>query len=348
MKVTDQIRWVAMRVAMSALLVAMPAAQASTPGAKPVTVTVSNFVRAESDLYFGRYVKRGAFGKFFHERSMTPIDKQEIVRMNRDTLYSFAIFDLDASPVTITLPDPGKRFMSMQVISEDHYTIDVVYAPGRHTYTKDSVGSRYVFLGVRTLANPEDPGDLKAAHALQDAITVAQARAGSFEVPAWDTVSQNKVRAALETLNSLGSPGPKFGKKSEVDPVGYLTGAAAGWGGNPEYAAIYKGVFPKANDGKTVRRLTVKDVPVDGFWSISVYNAKGFFEKNALGAYSLNNLTAKSNSDGSYSVQFGGCQNAAVNCLPIPPAWNYTVRLYRARQPLLDGTWQFPEAQPVK
>jgi hypothetical protein len=61
--------------------------------------------------------------------------------------------------VTITLPDPGKRFMSMQVISEDHYTIDVVYAPGRHTYTKDSVGSRYVFLGVRTLANPEDPGD---------------------------------------------------------------------------------------------------------------------------------------------------------------------------------------------
>ena len=97
----------------------------------------------------------GAFGKFFHKRSMTPIDKQEIVRMNRDTLNSFAIFDLDASPVTITLPDPRKRFMSMQVISEDHYTIDVVYAPGRHTYTKDTVGSRYVFLGVRTLANPE-------------------------------------------------------------------------------------------------------------------------------------------------------------------------------------------------
>jgi len=266
-------------------------ALAQSPSSNAVPVTVENFVRAESDLYFGRYVKRGAFGKFFHERSMTPIDKQEIVRMNRDTLYSFAIFDLDASPVTITLPDPGKRFMSMQVISEDHYTIDVVYAPGRHTYTKDSVGSRYVFLGVRTLANPKDPDDLAAAHALQNAITVAQARTGSFEVPAWDTVSQNKVRAALETLNSLGSPGPKFGKKSEVDPVGYLTGAAAGWGGNPEYAAIYKGVFPKANDGTTVHRLTVKDVPVDGFWSISVYNAKGFFEKNALGAYSLNNLT---------------------------------------------------------
>lgn len=75
---------------------------------------------------------------------MTPIDKQEIVRMNRDTLYSFAIFDLDAAPVTITLPDAGQRFMSMQVISEDHYTIEVVYAPGRHAYTKEGMGTRYV------------------------------------------------------------------------------------------------------------------------------------------------------------------------------------------------------------
>ena len=39
-------------------------------------------------------------------------------------------------------------------------------------------------------------------------------------------------------------------------------------------------------------RLTVRDVPVDGFWSISVYNADGFFEPNERGAYSVNNITA--------------------------------------------------------
>jgi hypothetical protein len=49
-----------------------------------------------------------------------------IGRTNRDTLYSFAIFDLDAAPVTITLPNAGKRFMSMQGISQDHDTIEVV------------------------------------------------------------------------------------------------------------------------------------------------------------------------------------------------------------------------------
>jgi para-nitrobenzyl esterase len=344
--------WGATRTGLVLLLLAVPPVPAfsQTSGAsqKPLVVDVSNFVRAESDLYFGRYVKRGAFGKFFHERTMTPIDKQEIVRMNRDTLYSFAIFDLEASAVTVTLPDSGKRFMSMQVISEDHYTVDVVYAPSRYELTKEKVGTRYVFVGVRTLANPADQADVKAAYALQHAITVDQARTGSFEVPVWDTASQNKVRAALETLNALGTPGPKFGKKGEVDPVGYLVGAATGWGGNPEYAAIYKGVYPKANDGRTVHTLTVKDVPVDGFWSISVYNAKGFFEKNALNAYSLNNLTAKPNADGSFTVQFGGCQTNRGNCLPITPGWNYTVRLYRARKPLLDGTWTFPEAQPAK
>ncbi|MDM0015806.1 DUF1214 domain-containing protein [Variovorax sp. J22P168] len=36
-----------------------------------------------------------------------------------------------------------------------------------------------------------------------------------------------------------------------------------------------------------------EDVPVDGFWSLSVYNAAGYYEKNAANAYSLNNLTAK-------------------------------------------------------
>jgi para-nitrobenzyl esterase len=337
-----------MFIAMAALLRPMPVAAQTSAAQRPIPVNVSNFVRAESDLYFGKYVKRGAFGKFFHERAMTPIDKQEIVRMNRDTLYSLAIFDLDAAPVTITLPDAGERFLSMQVISQDHYTIDVVYAPGRFSYTREKVGTRYVFLGVRTLANPEDASDMKNAHALQDAIVVNQARIGSFESPAWDQISQDKVRATLETLNSFGGGGTRFGRKDEVDPVGYLLGAAVGWGGNPEYAAIYKGVYPRANDGKTVHKLTVKDVPVDGFWSISLYNAKGFFEKNALGAYSLNNLTAKSNGDGSYTVQFGGCEKGAVNCLPITPGWNYTVRLYRPRKPLLDGNWQFPEAQPVK
>lgn len=325
-----------------------PSAAGSPSARTAIPVNVGNFARAESDLQFGTAVKAGAFGKLVHRRQMASIDKQDVVRMNRDTLYSSGVFDLEAAPLTIHLPDPGKRFMSMQVISQDHYTAEVVYAPGSHIYTKDDVGTRYVFVIVRTLANPEDSSDVKAANALQDAINVEQASIGSFEVPNWDKVTQDKVRGALTTLGLLGGTTVRFGKRDEVDPVSHLIGTAVGWGGNPEDAAVYDGVVPRFNDGKTVHRLTVADVPVDGFWSISVYNAKGYFEKNALDAYSINSLTAQPNADGSITVQFGGCRERLPNCLPVTKGWNYTVRLYRPRPEIVDGSWDFPQAQPVR
>ena len=58
-------------------------------------------------------------------------------------------------------------------------------------------------------------------------------------------------------------------------------------------------------------------------------------------------MTAKANADGSFTIQFGGCEDGVVNCLPISEGWNYIARLYRPRAEILDGSWQFPEAQPV-
>ena len=66
--------------------------------------------------------------------------------------------------------------------------------------------------------------------------------------------------------------------------------------------------------------------------SVCVYNAKGYFESNEQNAYSINNLTAKKGEDGSVTIQFGGCNGKTPNCLPIPPGWNYMVRLYRPRR----------------
>ena len=71
-------------------------------------VSTDNFVRAESDLYFGNLVADGGLGRFTHFRELTPLDRQLVVRQNRDTLYSAAVFDLDAGPVTVVMPDSGK------------------------------------------------------------------------------------------------------------------------------------------------------------------------------------------------------------------------------------------------
>jgi hypothetical protein len=312
-----------------------------------VPVTVENFIRAESDLYLSVVaLKEGGFGRFEHHRELSPVDAQTVVRMNRDTLYSAAVFDLDAGPVTITMPDPGKRFMSMQVISEDEYSPPAIYAPAAHTFTRDEVRTRYFLLGVRTLVDPNDPADVAQVHALQDALQVSQPGGpGVFEAPNWDPVSQKKVRDALTVLGStLTDTSRSFGTEDQVDPVQRLISAATTWGGNPRKDAIYLNFTPPQNDGRTVYRLTVKDVPVDGFWSVIVYNAEGYIPPNDRGVYSFNNLTAKPDADGSVTIQFGGSESAALNCLPIVPGWSYTVRLYRPRAAILDGQWRFPEA----
>ena len=310
-------------------------------------VTVDNFVRAETDMTFKRYVAQGAFGKFLHIRNMTPIDKQDVIRMNRDTLYSAGVFDL-TTPVTIVKPDPGKRFQSMLVINQDHSMLPVEHGAGRFTLTHEKVGTRYAIVLLRTFADPNDPADMKAANALQDRVQTEQASIGTFEVPAWDEASLHTVRNALNVLAATKTDASgMFGDKAKLNPIDHLLGAAYGWGGNPKDAAVYQNGVPSNNDGKAAYVLTARDVPVDGFWSITVYNAKGFMELNDRNAYSVNNVTAKRNAYGSVTVHFGG-DPAAANYLPITPGWSYVVRMYRPRKPVVDGMWKFPGAQPVK
>lgn len=312
-------------------------------------VNPDNFIRAETDLYFSRVAGDGGFGHFMHNRDLTPLDHQIVVRQNRDTLYSAAVFDLDAGPATVTVPDAGDRFLSAQVISEDHYVPAVVYSPGPLTLTKEVVGTRYVIVAVRILVDPDDPADVTAVRALQDAFTVDQpAGSGTFEIPEWDPVSQKTVRDALVRLAStLPDTRGMFGTRDTTDPVRRLIGSASAWGGNPERDAFYLSVVPARNDGETPHVLTLADVPVDGFWSVTVYNSEGYFTPNAQNAYSLNNITATAAPGGEVEIRFGGCDTGTVNCLPITPGWNYMVRLYRPRPEVLDGTWTLPAAQPV-
>jgi len=317
--------------------------------AQSIPVTVDNFIRAESDLYFAGLIKdAGGIGKFNHRREPARIENQTVIRLNRDTLYSSALFDLNAGSVTIAMPNAGKRFMSLQIISEDHYVTAVYYGEGTHTLDKTTVGTRYVAAAVRTLVDPNDPKDVEQVHKLQDAIKVSQKSVGAFEVPNWDQASQKRIRDALLVLSST-SPGFKnaFGRKGEVDPVARLMGAAAAWGGNPDKDATYLSVTPAKNDGKTVYKLNVKDVPVEAFWSVSLYNSQGYYEPNPYNAYTINNITAKRDADGSVAIQFGGCDGKIPDCLPIMAGWNYTVRLYRPRAEILNGKWKFPEPQPV-
>ena len=335
--------------ALTALLITGISVFALAPAhaADAPKVTANNYVRAESDIQMTGYVESYKnFGKFEHFRQPYDVDNQVTVRGNRDTLYSFGVFDL-RSPLTVTLPETGGRYQSLMIVSADH-SIWSFYGPRTGTLTEEKVGTRFVTLVIRTFMDPNDEKDMKAAHRLQDAVTVEQADIGKFEVPDWNKEAVEQMRDTINVVAATVTDSSKmFGRKENLDPVYWMLGAAIGWGGLPAEAATYAIAFPEKNDGKTPYTLTVTDVPVYGFWSVTLYDDKGWMPVNKYNAYSFNNITAKKAKDGSVTIHFGG-DPKADNFLPIVPGWNYIVRMYKPGPEILDGRFTFPSAEPAE
>ena len=287
----------------------------------------------------------GGVNRLNHSRAPTSIEQQPVIRMNRDTLYSFALVDISEG-ATLAIPDSGDRYLSVMVVNEDHYINRVFHAAGEYALTIEEFDTPWALVAARVLVDPNDSADVATVNALQDQFSIEANSETPFELPEYDQASFDATRKALiELAKGATTFDHAFGAKGEVDPVRHLLGTAAGWGGLPNSEASYASVEPRKPIGEYA--ITVRDVPVDGFWSISVYNADGYFEANQHDAYSTNNITATPNDDGSITVHFGGCGDQRKNCLPIMEGWNYTIRLYRPRPEVLNGTWTFPEAEPV-
>ena len=197
-----------------------------------VPVTIDTFVRAETDTTIKKIVGIAGLNTFFHLRGLVPIDKQEVIRMNRDTLYSSAVLDL-SKPATVIMPETGGRYQSLHVINQDHYSFAKTQ-PGMYTLTKEEVGSRYAYLIVRTFIDAADPEDIKVANTIQDQLKVEGGGSGPLDIPNWNTEQMLMARDALNTLAKLGGSNEgAFGTKEETDPIKHLLFAAAGWGGLP-------------------------------------------------------------------------------------------------------------------
>ena len=137
-----------------------------------------------------------------------------------------------------------------------------------------------------------------------------------------------------------------FGTRDEVTETRWMIGAATGWGGLPSDQANYTNIKPGLPVGEYKIEVPA-EAPVDAFWSVTVYNAEGFYEANDLGVFSINSVTSEPNADGTTTVHLGGCEDGRANCIPIMEGWEYTVRLYKPREAVLDGSWKFPEVEPV-
>jgi len=308
-------------------------------------VNVANFTRAESDVAIKKIYDIVGLSTFFHNRAPTPINDQKVIRMNRDTVYSAIMLDL-SEPATIIMPEIGGRFQSMHVINQDHYSYAEI-TPGRYELTQEVVGTRYAYVIIRTFLDADDPEDIKACNAAQDAIKVEGGGSGPLDLPEWNNEQMMIIRDALNTIAKLGTDNVgALGTKEETQPIKHLIFAAVGWGGMPNNNTIGDLGSVAKNDGSPHVLNVPKDVPVRAFWSVIVYDANGFIPENDLGVYSYNNVTAKPNADGSFSIHFGGDKDQ-INYIPISAGWNYGIRMYEPGEEIMDGSWTFPKIVPV-
>lgn len=312
-----------------------------------VPVTQENFARAETDWHFAQFVERGAFGHFYHFRNLGIVD-QPGIRPNMDAYHSVAVFDLDAGPVAISLPSPGERFLTMQIIDEEHHAAACVYAPGEYVYDRAKVGSRYMLAIVQFFVDANDDIDSAIVHDLQDAIEVKQAATGRFDVPDWDYASQQQVKEKLKTMSaSLGSL--RSGRKKLVsEQEQRLLAVASDWGLPSDTDAVYLHGKVAVNDGSGVYQWRLYKIPARGFWSISIYDSLGRIREEDGLHSTINNTTAYVGPDSVVTIQLGACDSSVANCLDIFPGWQYSVRLYRPEPGLLQGRRAFPEPVQIR
>jgi len=283
-------------------------------------VTKENFAQVYTALRFESIQgKAGGINKLVD--MPTPLSdpsKQFVVRMNRDTFYSVGVIDLSKGDVYVTIPHESDRYISLQVINENHETWPMVYGAGKHKISAKRTKTKYAFIAVRAL-NDESRKD----------IIIESPSAIPYVAKKWDMSTFKELDSVGNVDFSDGYDQSKAFSNIESGQTDYFryVGAAGGWGGAMVVDNIYQTVPYMPTDG--CYELTFPDPKDKYFWSATVYNGDGrMFNDNA-------NISSETkpevNADGTYTLHFG-CEGLKNN-LPIVKGnttgkWNILMRHY--------------------
>lgn len=114
-------------------------------------------------------------------------------------------------------------------------------------------------------------------------------------------------------------------------------------GGQLDSAKSYTVTFPKG-----------ELPPVNGFWSLTIYDQDHFFSQNDINRYSLGtkNADLQFNGDGSLTLHVSATPPTDApqsNWLPAPNGpFSLYIRAYWGKEPILDGSWQPPKIEQVR
>jgi hypothetical protein len=313
-------------------------------------VTLETFNRAETDrMFFNITQLTRGINKFFHFKELVPLDKQTVVRMNLDVLYSGAIVDVEKG-ATVTFPEiPKGRYASILLIDNDHYAPLVIYKSGKHKLPQDT---KYLGLAVRIqIFNPEDPAEIALVNKLQDQFTIESNSADEFPKPTWNKLSLDSLRVAYEKEFSTFDTYPDdwMGPRGTVNEQTRHLATAGAWGLFPNKDAAYINYNGGNLSGDKCYVATYTKPDVGAFWSFTIYGKDGFLKStNSV----INASNVKYNKDGkTFTIHFGAkdkCPINAKNRVDISDGWNFLVRAYLPGESVLNRTYKLPDVTEVK
>jgi hypothetical protein len=327
----------------AALILAVTATWGAAALAEPVTsieeffqpdgiaTTAENYPTHETARQLLIAQARAPVNEILHYRELTPTDDQPVVRMNRDTYYSFAVVDI-SNGASITIPPiPEGKYVSVQPVTMDHRIQPMSYGSGSFELAAHTGTHMYLLIRLdSTLSQTE-------ANAIQDGMTI---NAGSAKPFSAEPVNQESFEAAElalrqrlpELLKTYGADlvkgmftAPTDASRGLYNVDKYTAGAALGWGGAQLVDNLYESSPNYPAEG--CYSATFEDPDNGAFWSFTVYNENGFMFDDVA---HMSSDIATRNEDGTFTINMG-CGADALNNLPISNdtgVFNFVVRHY--------------------
>lgn len=317
-----------------------------------VTVTSASYPIDETSHQMLKNQDLVGVNKFLHKRHLTPTDEQPVVRMNRDTYYSFAVVDVSQG-ATVTMPDvPEGKYISVQPVTEDHRIQPMFYGSG--TFELNTHKGSHLYLVIRLDATFTE----SEAARFQDQMVINAKSNNPFKAEPVNRESfkavEDKLKAKMPSITERDGKDALVGMFTAPTDASdklftqekYEVGAAIGWGGAQDVDNIYEvsGNYP----ADSCHQATFQDPKNKAFWSITVYDKAGFMFNDLA---NLSSNTATPNPDGTYTISFG-CGEKAPNNIETANdsgVFNLGIRHYQPSKLVsVDGFRILPTVKMVK
>lgn len=284
-------------------------------------VTMENYVVAESDWYFSGVQEKAGVNTWMHDDPVS-IDNQQVIRSNRDVVYSIATVDVSKG-ATFTVPK-SDEFQIIHIIDEHHLFHQVVKNGETLEVTADDIQGEYVYLLART----RDNGDYEDTKNRQSQLQFKANSAHPYSTKGFDSDEVITFRDELVRQVNTGEQPiaghNAFGKTlADVDPHNYVYAAAYGWGGLPMDTAQY---VPLQVTSDKCQTWTIEKPALDwknnGYLSATFYGADGWIHEND---FYIPHTEMKDNGN-SFSFTTN-CQLGVGNAT-VEQGGNFLVRMY--------------------